>query len=215
LEPVKFYLTDVGNVLLRLKDEDFFSRIIAASPTLTREDLLRELKTPEGPYERYEKGRITGTDFHGYLCETYGLRWDYIDFVRNWNDFFLPNPPMDQMLSALDPALPVWALSNTNPEHCAHFCSHFPVFGLLQGVIGSHQLGCRKPGEAIYLEALRIIGAKPAEVFYVDDAPENVATAKKLGLRAYEYHFDDAALARDLAECGIRVPALKGGKHGA
>jgi putative hydrolase of the HAD superfamily len=202
---IKVYLSDIGNVLLRLKEADFFRRFNAASAGKGKEWFLSQMEDPESLFNGYERGKVEGRDLHACLKRHVKLRWDYAVFLKNWNDFFGPNPRMDRLIAALKPQVRLWALSNTNADHFAHFTA-YPVFRHFEGMIGSHQLGLRKPEKAVFREALRVIGARPGEVFFIDDAPLNVEAARALGMRAFLYTFNDRELKEELSRLGMRFP---------
>jgi len=65
-------------------------------------------------------------------------------------------------------------------------------------VYASHLLGLAKPDPAFYLHILAAERRRPAEAAFVDDLPENVEAARRLGLRALLYR-DPGGLARELA----------------
>src|SRR6185436_15186321 len=118
---IKAVLSDVGNVLLKLKTEDFLARVLAACPKLDRDTLLSELRGRENLHDRYERGKISGEEFHAHLVKWYGLPWDYAQWVVQWNDYFLVNRPMEVLVSKLRGRVKLVGLSNTNPEHHGHF----------------------------------------------------------------------------------------------
>ena len=58
------------------------------------------------------------------------------------------------------------------------------VLGLLDGTVSSAVVGRAKPDPAVFLEALRLAGAGPAEAIHVGDSLENdVEGANRAGLR--------------------------------
>ena len=59
------------------------------------------------------------------------------------------------------------------------------VLDLLDGTVSSAVVGRAKPDPAVFLEALRVAGADPAEAIHVGDSLENdVGGARRAGLRA-------------------------------
>jgi HAD superfamily hydrolase (TIGR01509 family) len=55
----------------------------------------------------------------------------------------------------------------------------------------------RKPKVAIYQRALDIVGRPAKRVLFIDDRPENVAGAAKVGMKAIRFAGEDA-LRREL-----------------
>jgi len=92
----------------------------------------------------------------------------------------LSNAPAE--VAAVVAALPVAA----HFEHCAFSC-------FLRAV---------KPEPECYRAVLAMLGARPAEVVFLDDRPDNVAGAQALGMRGV--HFTGPRQARAaLAGCGV------------
>ncbi|HEX5018222.1 MAG TPA: HAD-IA family hydrolase [Actinomycetes bacterium] len=54
----------------------------------------------------------------------------------------------------------------------------------------SYDIGAVKPDARFFEEALRRIGAAPAEVLFIDDTLQNVEGARAVGLVAEHWHFD-------------------------
>ncbi len=61
------------------------------------------------------------------------------------------------------------------------FAKHF------DSVFCSCELGCKKPQREFYEKILHILGTNAGEVLYLDDAEENIETAKKLWINAVLY----------------------------
>ncbi len=88
---------------------------------------------------------------------------------------------------------PLALLSNA-PAEVAEVVAGLPVTRAFAHRAFSCFLGSVKPEPECYLAVLAMLGARPAEVVFVDDRPENVAGAAALGIRGV--HFTSAAQAR-------------------
>lgn len=66
----------------------------------------------------------------------------------------------------------------------------------------SWRTGLRKPDPRAFEHAVGVLGRAPAECLFVDDRPENVAGAGRVGLPALRFT-DAAALRRDLRARGV------------
>jgi putative hydrolase of the HAD superfamily len=74
----------------------------------------------------------------------------------------------------------------------------FEQFGIrqyLQVAFSSCYVGLRKPGTAIYLRALDILGKRAERVLFIDDRQENAAAAEAVGMKAIR--FTNADVLRD------------------
>lgn len=71
----------------------------------------------------------------------------------------------------------------------------------------SYELGAMKPDPEFFRQALRLIGADPAEVLFIDDNLPNIVAARVVGLRAEHWHFDEGhdVLRGHLATHGVPV----------
>lgn len=72
-------------------------------------------------------------------------------------------------------------------------------------VVLSGSLRINKPNRAIFLEAARQMGVKPAEMLFIDDLEHNVAGARAAGLHALQFR-DAKTLAVDLERDFPSIP---------
>ena len=90
-------------------------------------------------------------------------------------------------------------VTNNVKEASAQWRVLVPVDELFEVVVDSSEVGMRKPNPAIYLHALELLGGvQPEAAVFLDDAPGNVAGARRAGLHAILV--DAAAPAGALAE---------------
>lgn len=82
----------------------------------------------------------------------------------------------------------------------------FGLGDLFQAFFSSCYLGLRKPDPKIYQVALDVLQRDPEDTAFIDDRPENVAAAAKLGLHAIRYTGSEA-LAEELGRLGVRLRA--------
>jgi len=94
-------------------------------------------------------------------------------------------------------------LSNINILHYEHLKKNYPVFGVFDKVFLSFQLGLIKPDKEIYNLVIRELKVSPQEIFYTDDRPELVESAKSLGVRGCVFT-DFNQLISELRENGIQ-----------
>jgi putative hydrolase of the HAD superfamily len=204
----KAFLFDIGNVLLRLKTDDFLARLEAGHSGLDTGAFLADLRDRAGAHDAYERGLISGREFHAILSKRWNLIWDYDVWLKNWNDYFLPNPPMEVLLAKLAGlgGFRFFALSNTNAEHLAHVRRLYRLFDGFEAVFASHELGLRKPEPDIFKAAIAKIGLEPEAILFLDDVADYAQAARDLGLRAFHYHFNDLELKAYLKENGLDLP---------
>jgi putative hydrolase of the HAD superfamily len=81
----------------------------------------------------------------------------------------------------------------------------FKTFGIrdhLKVAFSSCYVGLRKPGSAIYLRALDILGTPPERVLFIDDREENTVAAEAVGMKALQFQ-SATALRRELGNLGV------------
>ena len=108
------------------------------------------------------------------------LPWRYYRFMR-------PAPGAERLLRRLKArGLKVGVLSNTLPS-LRESLAHHGLARYVDGFFASCALGVAKPDPRAFLLALEGLGLAPEETLYLDDDPENVEAARRLGLRAEVY----------------------------
>jgi putative hydrolase of the HAD superfamily len=81
----------------------------------------------------------------------------------------------------------------------------FKQFGLLEHFkvsLSSCYLGLRKPDLAIYRRGLDIVGRPAERVLFIDDRPENVASAISAGMKGIQFHGGEL-LRQELVTLGV------------
>ncbi|WP_018110455.1 HAD family hydrolase [Thermus igniterrae] len=108
------------------------------------------------------------------------LPWRYYRFLRK-------APQAEALLRELKAqGLRVGVLSNTLPS-LEESLAHHGLASYVDGFFASCALGVAKPDPRAFLLALEALGLTPEETLYLDDDPENVEAARRLGLRAEVY----------------------------
>jgi HAD superfamily hydrolase (TIGR01509 family) len=69
--------------------------------------------------------------------------------------------------------------------------ARYKFLGKFKDGVFSHLIGTRKPDVKIYKAALEKTSSKPSDCIYIDDKPELLAPAKKLGMNVI--HFESPA----------------------
>ncbi|MDQ2742213.1 MAG: HAD family phosphatase [Chloroflexota bacterium] len=77
------------------------------------------------------------------------------------------------------------AILSNAPVEVAVAIDHAPWLAAFQPRVFSCRLRLSKPDPAAYHKILDHLAAEPEEIVFFDDRPENVATAKAVGIRAH------------------------------
>jgi putative hydrolase of the HAD superfamily len=84
-------------------------------------------------------------------------------------------------------------LSNGVPEAMARIRADRPLERWFDVVIVSSEVGVTKPDPVIYNMCLSRLDVKPDLALFVDDRPENIDTAVRLGIQTFHFAGTDAA----------------------
>jgi putative hydrolase of the HAD superfamily len=85
-------------------------------------------------------------------------------------------------------------LSNGVPEAMARIREDRPLEAWFDTVVVSCEVGVAKPDPAIYRLCLSRIGTPPHDALFVDDRPENLEAAARLGIQTFHFFGDEAVL---------------------
>lgn len=195
-------LFDLGRVVL---DTDFERtlRHWAECAGVPPEALMARF-SPDHAYKRHERGEISDSEFFASLRASLGIDISDAQFLQGWNAVFDGEMTgISELLGRAAARLPLYAFSNTNPAHVAHFSRHFAdVLGHFEQVFVSSSIGLRKPDPAAFDHVVRAIGLPTPRIVFFDDLIENVEAARSCGLPAVHVRsIDDVAGA--LAAMGI------------
>lgn len=92
-------------------------------------------------------------------------------------------------------------LTNIFAERRAWLHGLFPP-GVIDVICDSSEVGLRKPERPIYEKLLEMLGAPAADVVFIDDFEENIATARELGFVTILFRSPEQAR-RELAAAGV------------
>jgi len=96
----------------------------------------------------------------------------------------------------------LFALSNWSAETFPAVLERFEFLRWFEGIVISGQVGAIKPAIRPYIYLLERHGIQPSAAVFIDDAPENVAAASRLGLLGIRFG-DAASLRSSLVELGL------------
>lgn len=177
-------LFDLGRVVLDIdfsRTLDHWARHSDCEPVLLGQRFVRDEL-----YHRHEKGEISDQAFFAGLRSSLGIALTDAQFVEGWNAIFVGEMPgIDQLLLRAAKRLPLYAFSNTNAAHAAHFSDRYAkVLGHFREVFVSSTIGLRKPDAAAYDHVVKAIGVPAERIVFFDDLDENIRGARERGLKA-------------------------------
>ena len=195
-------LFDLGRVVL---DVDFgrVMHVWAGHAGCEPADLAARFVVNDS-FRHHETGRIDDAAFFQNLRASLGIAISDTQFLEGWNAIFAGEMPgIATLLSRAAARLPLYAFSNTNPPHVAHFSKAYAdVLGHFREIYLSSSIGLRKPEVEAYHHVVSAIGVPASRIVFFDDSAENIAGARAYGLTAVQVRStDDVASA--LAALGI------------
>ncbi len=202
---IEVILFDLGNVLVDF-DYTISANRISNFCDKGPEEIIK-LFLGSGLTTSFEEGKISPEDFFSKVKEMLGLSLSYKAFVPIWNEVFYlsaKNRSVFSLVNQLRNSYRVALLSNINTLHYEYLKKHFPVFGVFHKVFASCELKLVKPDQLIYQRALAELGANAENVFYTDDRPELVESARGLGIKAVVFK-EVRQLKADLLNSGVYV----------
>ena len=195
-------LFDLGRVVLDI-DFDKVVTIWAGHAGCAPADIAGRFVVDDS-YRNHETGALDDAAFFQSLRGSLGIGISDDQFLEGWNSIFTgAMPDIAPLLARAAERLPLYAFSNTNPPHVAHFSKTYPdLLGHFRELFLSSTIGLRKPDAAAYDHVVKAIGVPAQRIVFFDDSADNIAGARARGLiGVHVTSMDDVAKA--LAELGI------------
>jgi FMN phosphatase YigB (HAD superfamily) len=192
MQNIKNIIFDYGNVIFNID----FRKVQQAFRDLgvqNVEDFFGHRKQ-DGVFDLMDRGEISNAGFRDRireLAQKPALTDKQIDDA--WNSIFIETPASYiELLKKAKDKYRTFLLSNTNAIHFDFFTDYIKKnFGLdsndplFERVYYSHIMGKRKPEAAIFEQVLTENNLQPEETLFIDDSPQHLVTAKKLGLHTF------------------------------
>lgn len=192
MQNIKNIIFDYGNVIFNID----FTRVAEAWKKLgiNNADKFYGHREQDPIFNLLERGEISVADFRNRIRELSGkpeLTDEQIDDA--WNKIFLDIPQGNhELLKKVKEKYRTFLLSNINAIHYDYVHNYLQEeFGLtgndelFEKVYYSHLVGKRKPDAEIFKQVLDENNLNPAETLFIDDSPQHLETAKKLGMQTY------------------------------
>lgn len=190
MQKIKNIIFDYGNVIFSIdfqRTEKSFEKLGLQDP-----NSVFSHKSQHQLFDRLDRGEISAAQFREEvrnLIGNQGLTDEEIDGA--WNSLLIGVPQIHHdILMGLKAHYRTFLLSNNNEIHYSWILEYLQRnYGLADNAVFfekayySHLMGMRKPDREIFEFVLNAHGLIPAETLFVDDSPQHIATAAKLGLQ--------------------------------
>ncbi|MGF6309238.1 HAD superfamily hydrolase (TIGR01509 family) [Bradyrhizobium sp. i1.8.4] len=199
---VDVLLFDIGRVVIDINFEKVMAHW-AQHAGCAPADLATRFVVDDS-FRHHEIGRIDDAAFFENLRQTLGINITDAQFLEGWNAIFTGEMPgIAPLLAAAARRMPLYAFSNTNPAHVAHFsASHAELLSHFRTVFLSSSIGFRKPDAEAYDHVVKAIGVPASRILFFDDLAANIEGARARGLHAIHVTSTDD-VARALTALGI------------
>jgi putative hydrolase of the HAD superfamily len=199
---IKTVLFDLGNVILPFDVTRLARRLTSYSP-LSAEQIVEKLWNLEIAMD-FETGRMSPHEYFDLISKLCGFKnLTFSEFVPIFNEIFDQDHHVVDLIKKLKPNYRLGLISNTNAIHVAHILENYPELHHFEKHWWSNEAGIRKPDPKIYFMALDHFSIEPSEAVFIDDMPENVGSAKNIGIQAILYQGVNL-LKNELSKLGVQ-----------
>jgi epoxide hydrolase-like predicted phosphatase len=180
----KALIFDLGKVVFDYSFPEAFAHWAKVSGK-TKEDIEKHFEY--GPvFEKFERDELTPDEFRKHISADIGFDFEKEEFENGWNNIYLElYPGMDNLLGTIKKTHRIVALTNTNRIHAKRWLTKFDdTLNHFEKIFSSHEIGKRKPESEAFLAVLDYLEMKPSDVIFLDDNPENINAAEKIGIKS-------------------------------
>src|SRR5215472_3691111 len=177
-QTIRNVVFDIGWVLVRLDYRPLLGFLQAHGAQLAdRDAVMSGIRL-----EDHETGQLPGQGLLERLRSLTRARTVSLEETRaKWLDMFELEPAMVELAHRLSERYRVFLLSNIGDLHWAHLAREYRLHAIGHGALPSYVAGVMKPHAGIYAEAERRFALEPAATVFIDDRPDNVASATARG----------------------------------
>lgn len=182
----KNIIFDLGNVLLNYNPVNYLNAKVEDNAKVLQ---LKEQIFDSNEWALLDRGTITEAEAIDAICSRYPENKALINLVfDNWYELLTPIEASIDILKALkENNYKIYFLSNFHLLAFENVCSRFDFFNLFDGGIVSYKEKYLKPEAEIYNCLINTYSLIPEESIFIDDMPDNIAGAKKLGFNTINF----------------------------
>ena len=197
--PIEVILYDLGNVILPFNHFQIAEK-------LSRSSQRKEFQDPQkmfsylfdfekGAVNGYEVGKVSSLEFFQSLRGFLQLSLSFEDFIPIWNQIFIEDQEVSQIILSQKGRWRLGLLSNTNSLHFDYALAKFSIIRVFDRWILSHEVGFKKPAVEIFQKAVQWASVDPRKILFIDDMKKHVEVAASLGIQGI--HFVSAVQLRE------------------
>ena len=193
MKNIKSIIFDLGGVLLNISYQNAIEEFEKLG--IENSSVFYSKKLQTNIFNLLETGEISENEFVKVIkksCKSVTRK----QIIFAWNSMLLDLPKYrTNLLNNLREEYQLFLLSNTNSIHIKEFKSrlgeekYLEFYNLFDKIYYSHEIGIRKPHSEAFHLVLDENNLKEKEVLFIDDSPQHIKRAKKLGI--HTYHLKD------------------------
>ncbi|ALG70715.1 2-haloalkanoic acid dehalogenase [Azospirillum thiophilum] len=193
---------DIGQVLIEWDPRHLYRELFDGYEDLM-EDFLERICSPAWNLEQ-DRGR----PWSEAVAQLAAEHPDCAELIRAYDDMWErmvpgPIPGTPEILAELKArGAPVYAITNFSADKFDLTCRRFDFLNGFDGIIVSGRERLVKPDPAIFHLLTDRYGLEANRCFFIDDNPDNVESAKSVGMSAHLF-LGAEALRRDLEAVGL------------
>ena len=199
ISPIEGILLDLGNVILPFSHFQIAEKLSRHTPKKEFQDPQKIFSClfdfENGMINDFDVGRVSPQDFFRSLKELLGLPISFKDFLPIWNDIFVEDEEVSEIIRSLKGRWRLGLLSNTDVLHFNYILSRFPIIHIFDQWILSFKVGVKKPAVEIFRKAIEWASVEPQKILFIDDIKNYVDVAISLGMQGI--HFISAPQLKD------------------
>lgn len=206
---IKNIIFDLGGVIYDIRYENIADKF--RSYGITEFEKLYSKASQTDTIDLFEEGKISPAEFRDYLrtLSPVSLSDEQIDVA--WNAILIGIPKERlELLGMLRLKYNIFLYSNTNQINYDKFTSElrekygFDIFEVtFKKAYFSQILQIRKPKAEGFKAILSEQGLNPEETLFIDDSPQHIEGARKVGINAY--HLTGGETIEQLFMCNLEL----------
>jgi putative hydrolase of the HAD superfamily len=189
--PIEVIIYDLGNVILPFNHYQIAEK-------LSRSAQRREFQDPQklfsylfdlekGIINDFDVGKVSPREFFQSIKKNLGLSISFDEFIPIWNDIFIQDQEVSEIILSQKGRWRLGLLSDTDPLHFHYILSKFPIMNAFDKWILSYEVGLKKPAIEMFQKAIAWASVEPQEILFIDDMKKHVDVAISLGMRGIHF----------------------------
>jgi glucose-1-phosphatase len=204
-DSVDALLFDLGNVVIEID----FDRALAhwAKHARCDKSWIRDRFHHDHAYDQYESGKIDFSAYFSTLRTNLGIDISDVHLRDGWNAILIGAVPgISDSLANAAKRFPLYAFTNSNPEHQNCLSNRFAeLLRPFKQIFVSSEIGPAQTGTDAYRYVIDVMGVPASRILFFDDLIENVEGARACGLQAV--HVQTSSDVRDTLSRLLTRPA--------